>query len=105
MCSRLRVTLLITERQRKKSIFRESRNNMIHPLTGSTVAASSWFATNTLNEGRYNRRELSHRVFMNYADDFANHSLSGTVGYEELYTRATRYLLPGITSSTMNCAH
>jgi len=74
----------------EESIFRESRNNMIHPLTGQTVAASSWFATNTLNEGRYNRRELSHRVFMNYSDDFANHSLSGTIGYEELYTRATQ---------------
>ncbi|MCC5904639.1 MAG: TonB-dependent receptor [Balneolaceae bacterium] len=74
----------------EETIFRESRNNMIHPLTGNTVASSGWFSTNTLNEGRYNRRELSHRVFMNYSDSFENHSLGGTVGYEELYTRASQ---------------
>ncbi len=74
----------------EETIFRESRNDMIHPLSGEIVASSGWFATNTLNEGRYNRRELSHRAFMNYADNFGNHSLSGTAGYEEIYTRATQ---------------
>lgn len=74
----------------EESIFREARNDMIHPLTGETVAASSWFATNTLNEGRYNRRELSQRAYMNYMDDFGSHSVSGMVGYEELHTRATQ---------------
>ncbi|MEX0772228.1 MAG: TonB-dependent receptor [Balneolales bacterium] len=74
----------------EESIFRESRSDMIHPLTGENVSSSSWFATNTLNEGRYNRRELSQRAFMNYADGFGNHNLSGTAGYEEIYTRATQ---------------
>ncbi|MEX0772313.1 MAG: TonB-dependent receptor [Balneolales bacterium] len=74
----------------EESIFREDRSNMIHPLTGDDVAASTWFSTNTLNEGRYNRRELSQRLFMNYAEDFGNHGLSGMAGYEELHTRATQ---------------
>lgn len=74
----------------EESIFREDRSNMIHPVTGETVSASGWFATNTLNEGRYNRNELSQRAFMNYTDNFGNHNLSGVVGYEEIYTRATQ---------------
>ncbi|MEX2396248.1 MAG: SusC/RagA family TonB-linked outer membrane protein, partial [Balneolales bacterium] len=74
----------------EESIFREDRSDMIHPLSGETVAASGWFSTNTLNEGRYNRRELSQRAFMNYSDEIANHRLSAMAGYEEIYTRATQ---------------
>lgn len=69
-------------------IFREDRSNMIHPLTGETVAASGWFATNTLNEGRYQRRELSQRVFMNFEQSLNVHRFSGVAGYEEVYTNA-----------------
>lgn len=71
-----------------ESIFREDRSNMIHPLTGNNVAASGWFATNTLNEGRYNRRELSQRAFLNYEQSLGVHRLSGVGGYEEIYTQA-----------------
>lgn len=75
----------------EEMIFRESRNGMIHYVTGEEVAASAWFSTNTLQEGRYNRRELSQRAFLNFEDDLgANHSLGGVVGYEEIYTRATQ---------------
>lgn len=69
-------------------IFREDRSNMIHPLTGTTVAASGWFSTNSLNEGRFNRRELSQRLFVNFDQSFEIHRLSGVAGYEEVFTRA-----------------
>ncbi|MCC5907232.1 MAG: TonB-dependent receptor [Balneolaceae bacterium] len=78
----------INQRIADESIFREDRSNMIHPLTGSTVAASGWFATNTLNEGRYNRRELSQRAFLNFEQSLNVHRFSGVAGYEEVYTRA-----------------
>ncbi len=74
----------------EENIFRDDKSNMIHPLTGETVAASSWFSTNTLNEGRYNRNELSQRALLRYSDNFGEHSLSGMVGYEEIYTHATQ---------------
>lgn len=73
-----------------ESIFRENRSNMIHPVTGETVAASGWFATNTLNEGRYKRQELSQRAFINFDQSLSVHNLSGVAGYEEVYTRATQ---------------
>lgn len=74
----------------EESIFRDDKSNMIHPLTGETVAASSWFSTNTLNEGRYDRNELSQRAILRYTNDFADHGLNGVVGYEELYTQANQ---------------
>src|SRR5690625_5782935 len=64
------------QRASEELIFREDRSNMIHPLTGATVAASSWFATNTLNEGRYNRRELSQRAYFNFDMRFDNQHVS-----------------------------
>ncbi|MEX2639532.1 MAG: TonB-dependent receptor [Balneolales bacterium] len=74
----------------EESIFREDKSDMIHPLSGEIVAASSWFSTNTLNEGRYNRRELSQRVFMNYNQSFGNQRVTGMAGYEEIHTTATQ---------------
>src|SRR5690625_64824 len=76
------------QRASEELIFREDRSNMIHPLTGATVAASSWFATNTLNEGRYNRRELSQRAYFNFEESFDIHRVSAVAGYEEVYTTA-----------------
>lgn len=71
-----------------ETVFRESRNGMIDYVTGQPVAASGWFATNTLQEGNYARNELSQRAFLNYADSFGASNLSGVVGYEEIYTSA-----------------
>src|SRR5690625_5888294 len=67
---------------------------MISPRTGQTVSASSWFATNTLQEGRYNRRELSQRAFLNFTEAIDIHNVSGVIGYEEIYTRATEVSPP-----------
>lgn len=78
----------LNQRASEELIFREDRSNMIHPLTGATVAASSWFATNTLNEGRYNRRELSQRAYFNFEESFDIHRVSAVAGYEEVYTTA-----------------
>lgn len=73
----------------EEMIFRESRNGMINYVTGEEEAASGWFSTNTMQEGRYGRWELSQRAYLNFEDDFeASHSLSGTAGYEEIYTQA-----------------
>jgi len=74
----------------EESVFRESRQGMISPRTGQTVSASSWFATNTLQEGRYNRRELSQRAFLNFTEAIDVHNVSGVIGYEEIYTRANQ---------------
>lgn len=82
--------LTLNRTSTEESIFRDDKSNMIHPLTGETVAASSWFATNTLNEGRYNRDELSQRALLRYTEDIGNHSLTGMAGYEEIYTKATQ---------------
>ncbi|SMO52731.1 TonB-linked outer membrane protein, SusC/RagA family [Fodinibius sediminis] len=68
-----------------ETIFRESRNGMINYVTGEPVAASGWFGTNTLQEGRYSERELSQRLFLNYDEDLGSHSISGVVGYEEIF--------------------
>src|SRR5690625_5352086 len=63
---------------------------MISPRTGQTVSASSWFATNTLQEGRYNCRELSHRAILNFTQAIDVHNVSGVIEYEEIYTRANQ---------------
>ncbi|MEX0773192.1 MAG: TonB-dependent receptor [Balneolales bacterium] len=69
-------------------IFRETRNGFIDYVTGQPQAASTWFATNTLQEGSYNREELSQRAFLNFSNSYNVHNLSSTVGYEEIYTKA-----------------
>lgn len=68
-----------------ETVFRESRNGMINYVTGEPVAASGWFGTNTLQEGRFSERELSQRLYLNYEQNFGAHDVSGVAGYEEIY--------------------
>lgn len=74
----------------EESLFRESRNGMINYVTGDPIQAGGWFATNTLQEGRYGRKELSNRLLLNYTDTFGSHDLGGLLGYEEIHTRVTQ---------------
>ncbi len=70
-----------------ETVFRESRNGMINYVTGEPVAASGWFGTNTLQEGRFSERELSQRLYLNYEQSVGSHNVSGVAGYEEIYNR------------------
>ncbi|WP_073067684.1 SusC/RagA family TonB-linked outer membrane protein [Fodinibius roseus] len=70
-----------------ETVFRESRNGMINYVTGEPVAASGWFGTNTLQEGRYAERELSQRLYLNYEQTVGAHNMSGVAGYEEIFNR------------------
>src|SRR5690625_5982028 len=52
----------LNQRASEEFIFREDRSNMIHPLTGATVAASSWFATNRSEEHTSELQSRGHLV-------------------------------------------
>jgi TonB-linked SusC/RagA family outer membrane protein len=73
-----------------ETVFRESRNGMINYVTGEPESASGWFSTATLQEGSYARNEISQRAFLNYTDTFGAANISGLVGYEEIYTKASQ---------------
>src|SRR5690625_172950 len=75
----------------KEMIFRESRSDMTNYVTGEPVGASSWFSSNTLQEGTYTRRELSQRAFMNYSNSIGVHNFNGLLGYEEIHTQADQF--------------
>lgn len=86
----LEADVTVNNTSTEEMVFRESRNGMTNYVTGEPVAASAWFSTSTLQEGRYSRRELSQRAIMNYSDAFGDHDLGGLVGYEEIYTKVNQ---------------
>lgn len=68
------------------SVFMDGLAGMRNYLTGELVPVSGWFATSSLTESQYNTKEWSQRLFLNYDKAFGDHHLSGTLGYEEIYT-------------------
>ncbi|MCC5904613.1 MAG: TonB-dependent receptor [Balneolaceae bacterium] len=73
-----------------ETVFRETRNGFINYVTGLPEPASGWFSTATLQEGSYARNEISQRAFLNYTDSFGAANVTGLVGYEEIYTKASQ---------------
>lgn len=86
----LEADLTLNNTSAEEMVFRETRNGMISYVTGEPVAASGWFSTNTLQEGRYSRNELSQRAYMNYSDSFGDHNLGAMIGYEEIHTKVNQ---------------
>src|SRR5690606_19998842 len=67
------------------STFMNSLAGMKNYLTGEPITVSGWFATNSLTEAVLTEKELSQRLYLDYAQAFGSHDLGVLLGYEEIH--------------------
>ncbi|MEZ4968747.1 MAG: TonB-dependent receptor [Flavobacteriaceae bacterium] len=67
------------------STFMNSLAGMKNYLTGEPVTVSGWFATNSLTEATITEKELSQRLYLDYAEVFGSHDFGALLGYEEIH--------------------
>src|SRR5690554_851520 len=73
------------------TVFMDGLAGMRHYLTGELVPVSGWFATSSLSEAQYNRKEWSQRAYLNYNKDIGDHNIQATLGYEEIFTTVKHF--------------